>query len=180
LRYACRLTGTSPRQSQAYARGVLKLGQVDLDEIAQALSDQTDYEHQWMLDPATGELHIWTSDTGLDGQDLMDDDELEDTDLIAIDPLPSPVWYADMADFAERISDEHASRRLARAIRGRGAFRHFKDELYEEYPDLVSVWHTFRDVRARRRAVEWLLDEGLIDATEAAHYLKGHPDPALP
>ena len=76
--------------------------------------------------------------------------------------------------------DEHASRRLARAIRGRGAFRHFKDELYEEYPDLVSVWHTFRDVRARRRAVEWLLDEGLIDATEAAHYLKGHPDPALP
>jgi hypothetical protein len=78
-----------------------------------------------------------------------------------------------MADFAERISDEHASRRLARAIRGRGAFRHFKDELYEEYLDLVSVWHTFRDVRARRRAVEWQLDEGLIDATEAAHYLKG-------
>jgi hypothetical protein len=37
---------------------VLTLGQVDLDEIAQALSDQTDYVHQWMLDPATGELHI--------------------------------------------------------------------------------------------------------------------------
>ena len=159
---------------------MLELGQVDLDEIAQALSDQTDYEHQWMLDPGTGDLHIWTSDTGLDGQEPMDDDELEDTDLIAIDPLPSHVWYEDMADFAERISDEQASRRLARAIRGRGAFRRFKDELYEEYPDLVSVWHTFRDVRARRRAVEWLLDEGLIDATEAADYLRGHPVPALP
>jgi hypothetical protein len=126
---------------------VLELGRVDLDEIAQALSDQTDNEHQWMLDPATGELHIWTSDTGLDGQDLMDTDELEDADLIAIDPLPSHVWYADMADFAERISDEHASRRLARAIRGRGAFRRFKDELYEEYPDLVSEWHVPRRPR---------------------------------
>ena len=88
---------------------MLRLGQVDLDEIAQALSDQTDYEHRWMLDPATGELHIWTSDTGLDGQDLMEDDELEDTDLIAVDPLPPHVWYADMADCAERISDEQLS-----------------------------------------------------------------------
>jgi hypothetical protein len=68
-------------------------------------------------------LHVCTSDTGLDGQGVMDGDELEETDLVAIDPLPSFVWYRDMADFAERISDERAARRLERAIRGRGAFR---------------------------------------------------------
>lgn len=55
-----------------------------------------------------------------------------------------------MADFAEGISDDTAGRRLARAIRGRGAFRRFRDELHEEYPDLVSVWHAFRDTRAKR------------------------------
>ena len=87
---------------------MLRLSQVDLDDIAQALSDQTDYEHRWLLDPATGELHIWTSDTGLDGQDVVDGDELEETDLVAIDPLPSYVWYRDMADFAERVSDNQA------------------------------------------------------------------------
>ncbi|MGC5017297.1 hypothetical protein [Micromonospora sp. DT47] len=40
-----------------------------------------------------------------------------------IDPLPSYVWYQDMADFAERISDEAAGRSLARAIQGKGAPR---------------------------------------------------------
>jgi hypothetical protein len=88
----------------------------------------------------------------------MDDDELEDMDLVAIDPVPSSVWYRDMADFAERLSDEQASRRLARAIRGRGAFRRFRDELFEEYPALVSVYQGSREER----------------------YLSDHPDPELP
>jgi len=65
-----------------------------------------------------------------------------------------------MVEFIEGISDDTAGRRLGRAISGRGAFRRFKDELYEEYPGLVSAWQAFRDGRARRRAVEWLLDPG--------------------
>jgi hypothetical protein len=39
--------------------------------------------------------------------------DLEDVDLTPIDPLPSYVWYQDMADFADRISDEAAGRRRA-------------------------------------------------------------------
>jgi len=42
-----------------------------------------------------------------------------------------------MADFTETITDEHVGRRLARAIQGKGAFRRFKAELHEEYPDLL-------------------------------------------
>jgi hypothetical protein len=34
--------------------------------------------------------------------------------------LPSYVWYQDMADFAETISDEAVGRRLARAIHSKG------------------------------------------------------------
>ena len=101
-------------------------------------------------------------------------------DLIPIDPLPSYVWYEDMAEFAEGVSDDTAGRQLGRAIRGRGAFRRFKDELYEEYPDLVSAWHALRDARAKRRAVAWLLDQGLIDNEAAQHFLTDHPDPDLP
>jgi hypothetical protein len=38
---------------------------------------------------------FWTSDTGIDGQTPVDLDEL---DLICIDPVPSRIWYQDMAD----------------------------------------------------------------------------------
>ncbi len=53
-------------------------------------------------------------------------------------PLPSSVWYQDMADFAEGVSDGTAGRRLRRAIAGKEAFRRFADELYAEYPELVA------------------------------------------
>ena len=120
---------------------VLELSSVDLEEIANALADQTDYEHRWLINPRTGEIEFWTADTGIDGQNPVDLDEL---DLICIDPLPSYVWYQDMADFAAQLTDERAGRRLMRAIQGRGAFRRFKDALYREYPELIPPWHGFR------------------------------------
>jgi hypothetical protein len=158
---------------------MLNLAKLDLDEIATALADQESYEHRWLVNAKTGEILYWTSDSGIDGQTPVDLDDL-DPDLIAIDPLSSRVWYTDMADFAERISDKHAQRRLERAIQGRGAFRRFRDELYEEYPELVSVWNAFRERRALRRAVEWLVDNELVAEAEAERFLADHPEPALP
>jgi len=110
---------------------MLDLGSVDLDEVATALADQTDYEHRWLIDPSSGEIVLWTADTGIDGHTPVDPDEL---DLLSIDPLPSPVWYRDMAEFAERISDERAGHRLAGALQGKGAFRRFNNVLHQEYP----------------------------------------------
>jgi Uncharacterised protein family (UPF0158) len=160
-----------------YCGSVLDLSSLDLEEIAYALADQTDYEHRWLINPQTGEVVFWTSDTGIDGQTPVDLDEL---DLICIDPLPSHVWYQDMADFAEQISDERAGRRLARALDGRGAFRRFRVELHEEYPDLVPAWNALRKVRAQRRAVHWLVDNSLIDDDAATRFLDEHPEPKVP
>lgn len=161
----------------SYAESVLDLDKLDVDEIATALSDQNDFEHAWLIDPRTGDLSFWTSDTGIDGSNPVD---LDDLDLVPIEPLPSAVWYTDMADFAEGITDDAAGRRLGRAIRGKGAFRRFKDELFEEYPALVPVWQAFSDVRAKRRAVEWLLEQDLVRDSAAEQFLIAHPDPALP
>jgi hypothetical protein len=136
-----------------YRDPMLDLSSLDLQEIAAALADQTDDEHRWLINPQTGEAVLWTSDTGIDGQTPV---ALDDLNLICIDPLPH-VWYQDMADFAEQVSDNRAGRRLARAIEGKGAFRRFKDELHQ-HPHLLPAWHAFRDARAQRRAVDWLVD----------------------
>ena len=156
---------------------MLDLTRIDVEEIATALADQTDYDHRWLIDSRTGEVAFWTSDTGIDGEHAVEIDEL---DLIPIDPLPSYVWYQDMVDFAEGITDHAASRRFARVLEGKGAFRRFKNQLYEHHPELISAWHALYDVRAQRRAVEWLLDQELIDGGAAEAFTAVHPDPDLP
>ena len=115
---------------------------------------------------------FWTEDCGIDGHTPVEPDEL---DLVSIEPLPSYVWYRDMAEFAEGISDQRTGRSLARAIQGR-----FKDRLHEDYPHLLPAWHAFRAARAERRAVDWLIDNSLVDDDTAACVLADHPDPDLP
>ena len=111
---------------KSYADPMLDLNAIDLEEIATALSDQADFEHRWLIDPRTGEIAFWTGDTGVDGENPV---ELDELDLILIDPLPPYVWYQDMTDFADGISDRAAGEVLHRALQGKGAFRRFKNEL---------------------------------------------------
>jgi hypothetical protein len=48
------------------------------------------------------------------------------------------------------ISDRVAGQRLRRALEGKGAFRRFRNVLYERHPDLISVWHVMREARPPR------------------------------
>jgi uncharacterized protein UPF0158 len=155
---------------------VLELKGLDLDEIAEALADQECFEHRRLIDPRSGEITFWTADTGIDGHNPIDLDEL-DPDLVAIDPLPSWIWYQDLADFTETIASEQARERLARAIQGKGAFRRFKDELHDRCSDLLPAWYAFRDSRARHRAVQWLADHALISDEDAGSFLAEDPYP---
>jgi hypothetical protein len=157
---------------------MLDLSKLDLDGIATALADQTDYYEQcWLINPQTGELAYWTRDLGIDGHTPV---ELDDLDLLPINPLPSNVWYQDMADFAEGVSDQRAGRDLARALQGKGPFRRFKNKLHGGYPDLLSAWHAFSDARATHRAVDWLVDNSLVDEAAGRRFAIDHPVPELP
>jgi hypothetical protein len=153
------------------------LDSIDVEEIATALADQMDYDHRWLIDPRTGEVVFWTSDTGIDGENPVEIDEL---DLILIDPLPSYVWYQDMVDFAEGISDRAAGGRLRASLQGKGAFRRFKNEVYVHHSELISVWQAMRDARARVRAVQWLVDEGLVEDKAGQRFISDNPEPDLP
>lgn len=149
---------------------MLELSDLDLDEIVVALQHQSSgYEQLWLIDPATGEISFTSPD-------LDPEPDLDESDPVPIDPLPSRVWYRDMEDFADGIPDDRAGRRLARAIQGRGAFRRFKDELHDEYPQLLGLWYEFSSRRGIRRAVEWLADSSLVDSDDAERFLADHPD----
>jgi hypothetical protein len=131
---------------------------VDIGARGEALEDHSDFLH-WFVDPGTGEVLLWTADS--------DEPNPDDRGAYYVQPIPSDEAYSDLQDFTGRVSDRRAADLLARAIEGRGAFRRFKDTLFE-FPQLREAWFAFHDTRMRRRAVEWLADAGLIDETSAA------------
>lgn len=112
-------------------------------------------------------------DAGLD--EVGDPDE---AGLVGIDPQRSSAGYRDMQDFIELVPDRHAQDLLSRAIEGRGAFRRFKDTLFE-FDELRTDWFAFRDARARRHALNWLLDEGVISEDGFREVSAEHRDPPV-
>lgn len=140
---------------------MLDLSTIDLEEVAIALDDHS-YQHGWWVDADTGEVWLWSRDG--------DDDPQLDPDLRPgarfIEPLPPNVGYEDMEDFIARVPDRRAADLLDPAIAGKGAFRRFKDTILE-FPDLRREWSRFRETRMRRRAIEFLVDEGLVETTKA-------------
>jgi predicted nucleotidyltransferase len=147
---------------------MLDVTAVDLADLAEALEDHSELE--WWFDRATGRVVPGPESS------LEEDDAMEDRGLIAIYPIPSGDAYGDMEDFIARVQDRRARELLERAIAGRGAFRRFKDTLIE-FPALREAWFAFHDVRMERRALEWLAQEGLVDAGVAAAEARARPDP---
>lgn len=148
---------------------MLELTAVDIDALAEALEDHSDLM-QWFIDPVSGQVLPWSED--------MEEPDPEDSGSIAIDPIPSHEAYRDMRDFVEQVPDRRAADLLARAIEGRGAFRRFKDTLFE-FQELRDRWFAFHDVRMRRRALEWLASVGLVEASRADAALDQLQDPEV-
>jgi predicted nucleotidyltransferase len=152
---------------------MLDLSTVDLGEIATALDDHS-YDGSWWIDADTGEVWYWRGEE--DDDPAFDPDRRDDARRI--DPLPSREGYGDMEDFIARVPDRRAADLLGRAIAGRGAFRRFKDTLFE-FPALREAWFRFRDARMQRRAIEFLADEGLVDPAAAERALAALHDPQV-
>ena len=75
--------------------------------------------------------------------------------------LPSPYdihEYSIMERFIWSLPEGTIQDRLENAIRGRGAFRRFKDDIYRL--DIEQEWYDFRENAYREIAVEWCEDHG--------------------
>jgi predicted nucleotidyltransferase len=152
---------------------LLDLRKVDLQDLAQALEDHS-YDHSWWLDSETGEVILWSDYSAEQGEP-----DPETRQLRPIDPIPSYEGYAEMQEFIERVRDPQARDLLERAIAGRGAFRRFKDTLLD-FPELRDAWFRFHDARLERQAIQWLIDEGLVDGMAGRQALAQRPEPELP
>lgn len=82
------------------------------------------------------------------------------TRYIAIPQVESYEGYNDMVAFIETVSNPRLQERLERAIRGRGAFRRFKDVLLD-YPKERERWFRFKDDLVHERILEWLDEMGI-------------------
>jgi predicted nucleotidyltransferase len=149
---------------------MLDLDRVDLATLAEALDDHS-WTTEWRFDPVTGESIPKPESMSWEECDVDDPER-----LIAIEPEPSSEGYGDMQDFIARVSDPRAREFLERAIAGRGAFRRFKDTLFE-FEDLREAWFALRDARAERRALGWLRAHRLISDADADAAIEARPDP---
>src|SRR6266516_4203797 len=80
---------------------------------------------------------------------------------------------------ARSCSGATTSRSRASPIPGRGALRRFKDTLLD-FPDLREAWFRFHDARVERRAIWWLVEEGLVDRAAAERAVAERAGPELP
>lgn len=139
---------------------------VDLEDLAGVLEGDP-LLGGGRIDLRTGE--VWPQsvfdDAELTGE--LDDDEDDDERWLGVWCQGSRAGYRDMQQFIDTVADPRLADRLARAIRGRGAFRRFKDVL-DDWPDLLEEWYAFADDRQRGRARAWLAGEGFTPTPRAA------------
>lgn len=144
---------------------MLHLKDFDLEDLAMALENHfMDYDTFFWVDPATGKIEMWS-------EGVADEAEAEGWDVderggIRIDPIESYEGYRDMAVFISMVSDQHCRDRLTRAIDRSKPFRHFRDAL-SQFPAEQSEWYAFHDNLMKRRAIEWIQENGMIEPAEA-------------
>jgi hypothetical protein len=141
---------------------------VKLRNIVDALECQSD-EISSHLDKRTGEIVSITDEEfrAAEGDEPLDDYPAWQHETIAIakQMLTNPDDYLElpsrydideygiMKDFCLSLANDRLCERLLQSIRGRGAFRRFKDAVHRH--DVADDWYRFRDDALRRIAVEW-------------------------
>jgi hypothetical protein len=88
-----------------------------------------------------------------------DEDTADPERWLPVDGGGSREGYRDMELFIASVEDPDRAERLGIAIKGRGAFRRFKDEL-ARWPGELERWHAFSEERQRGRARSWLAAAG--------------------
>ena len=143
---------------------------VKIDEIVEAMKLQFNTWNTF-LNIKTGEI-VYVSDDELQS---AEDDELSDWELddvsAAIDILENEADYIELptqfdineyhmiTTFCHSVEDSQIRSQLLAAVRGKGAFRRFKD-LITQY-EIEDEWYAYRDKCYREIAIRWCQNNGI-------------------
>lgn len=136
---------------------------VDLEELASLVEGDPRFGGG-RIDLNTGDC--WPADFG-DDQDDLDEDE-DDDHWLFVDCEGSGASYGDMELFIDTVDDPAIADRLGIAIRGKGAFRRFKDVL-SRWPEELQRYFLFSSERQVGRARAWLAAAGYRPARSVKH-----------
>ncbi|AZV61099.1 UPF0158 family protein [Peribacillus frigoritolerans] len=67
--------------------------------------------------------------------------------------------YEIIEDFCFTVSDERKQDTLLSSIKGKGAFRRFKDKIIDF--EMEDQWYSYRDERYKQIAIKWCLDNNI-------------------
>ena len=137
-----------------------------LSEIEAAINDNS-YESEWYLDTEEEET-IFLCDPAITGmyeenerlQQKIEEDEVGR--FILIPSRPSREAWRQMERFIYSLDDVDDNTRdlLLNTIQGKGAFRRFKDAMYDI--GMQDRWFEFKNREDRKEALHWLRSEELI------------------
>ena len=132
--------------------------QVDEDMLEVAMED-SNLTNLYFLNMQTGEVAFFTEYDDVSEERERQLEEIEvSNDYIRIDRIPSHEAYQWMADFVDEVvapQDPFLAEKLSIALRGRGAFRRFKDVLHESADRWVQVWYQWKDHHLKETMHEW-------------------------
>lgn len=95
-------------------------------------------------------------------------EDAPDGRYVRIEATSSEEAHRWMVGFAESVPDRGLTERLQASLRGRGAFRRFRETL--PAPSL-DAWHRYQRERLEEAARDWL------DSLKISYRLKGPPEP---
>lgn len=139
----------------------LAVEEIDLASLILARNDSHP-SGDWWFDPGTGRSLYYGLDDDTDLPELVAGVHV----LVPHDPQPR----TDVEDFLALAEDlgvpEDATVRLSAAFRGRGGLRRFRELVGRT--GAADAWSRFTFRREAVRAIDWLLDRGLVDQRSAA------------
>lgn len=131
---------------------------IKLDDVIEAIELASD-EFEYYYDQETGDMIMYADPivTGIDQSDFLEDLEADENNRYIQLPSKFDVnEYSIMESFIWHIKDQKTQNDLERAIRGRGAFRRFKENIHKF--DIEKQWFAYRDEAYKRIAVAWCED----------------------
>lgn len=136
----------------------LALIPVDLFILSDILEGGRSDDLGYRIHARTGEI-VSEDPEGMEG--IAEPPDWDDEEVwLYLDAIWPRQGWRDMADFIATVEDPALAERLNYAIRGKGAFRMFKDVVYSTENE-GTRWGIFSDEREAGRARHWLAERGL-------------------